>query len=64
MGKKIGMISENKLCFLDLTVTAEISTGKIDVDIKYDSRVVKNEEKLKEITSQFYEQIEKIMCEK
>lgn len=64
MGEKIGMISENKLCFLNLTVTAEISTGKIDVDIKYDSRVVKNEEKLKEITSQFYEQIEKIMCEK
>lgn len=64
MGEKIGMISKNKLCFLNLTVTAEISTGKIDVDIKYDSRVVKNEEKLKEITSQFYEQIEKIMCEK
>lgn len=64
MSEKIGIISKNKLCFLNLTVTAEISTGKIDVDIKYDSRVVKNEEKLKEITSQFYEQIEKIMCEK
>lgn len=64
MGKKIGMISENKLCFLNLAVTAEISTGKVDVDVKYDSRVVKNEEKLKEITNQFYEQIEKIMCEK
>jgi len=64
MGEKIGMISENKLCFLDLTVTADITTGQIDVDVKYESRVVKNEEKLKEITNQFYEQIEKVVCEK
>lgn len=61
--KEVGKIINDEACFLNVNFTATILTGEINVDLDYDSRIIKNKEKLTEITNKYLEEVERLMAE-
>lgn len=61
--KEVGKIVNDDVCFLNVNFSATILTGELNVDLDYDSRVIKNKEKLTEITNKYLEEVERLMAE-
>lgn len=60
--KEVGKIVNDAVCFLNVNFTINILDTSINVDVDYDTRLIKNKTKLTEITEEYLEKIKELLC--
>lgn len=61
---KVGNIINDELYFLTLNVSATIQTGDLHCEVNYDSRIIKDEKTIKQLTEEYIHNIEDFLSHK
>ena len=61
---KLGNIINDELYFLTLNVSATIQTGQVHCEVNYDSRIIKDEKAITQLTKEYVHNIEDFLSHK
>jgi hypothetical protein len=61
---KLGNIINDELYFLTLNVSATIQTGDLHCEVNYDSRIIKDEKAIKQLTKEYIQNIDEFLSHK
>lgn len=60
---KVGNIINDDLCYLTLNMTVTIQTSELHCEVDYDSRIIKDKKKLKQLTDEYFQNVrDSLVC--